>query len=201
MPSRRGFSLGIKGIFGLSLVSLIISLQAQAYIFDPGINQGYTYGVDSNPGYLGALVGINSSLTPGASNATAIGVTLGYKTLPMWGVGIFASYFGQTTTSTFLGLPSNTAMSVITTAAQLNYFIRGLHLGIEAGISIRTWSGALSSLLSGNATTNFVPGFNFGYDYYISRNLTIGAEAHIFLPTTSSEAGSIQAFGVLKVWL
>ena len=160
-------------------------------------------GTDTLPGYIGAMVGGNIPADSGVGPTAAIAVTLGSRLGNSFGVGLFASYYGQTSTGPYLGLPASTAMSVILATAQGNVFLGGLHFGAEVGAAIRSWSGVASTLVGGTATssTTLLIGIDAGYDYKISRNLSLGVEGHYFFPGAATEANGSQVFAVLKIWL
>lgn len=160
-------------------------------------------GTDTLPGYLGVLVGANVPTGAGVGPTASVAVTLGSRVGSFFGVGIFGSYFGQSSTGPYLGIPSSTEMSVALVTAQGNFFLGALHLGAEVGASIRSWSGAASTLVGGTATssTTLIVGINAGYDHKISRNLSLGIEAHTFFPGAATEANTSQVFAVVKVWL
>ena len=160
-------------------------------------------GTDTLPGYLGVLAGGNIPSDSNAGATAAIGVTLGSRLGSLFGVGLFASYYGQTSTGPYLGLPPSTAMSVILATAQGNLHFGGFHFGAEVGAAIRSWSGVVSTLVGGTATssTTLLIGIDAGYDYKISRNLSLGVEGHYFFPGAATEANASQVFAVLKLWL
>ncbi|MBI2712539.1 MAG: hypothetical protein HYX41_06785 [Bdellovibrio sp.] len=160
-------------------------------------------GVDTLPGWIGAMVGANIPATSGVSPTATAAVTLGSRLGSVFGVGIFGSYYGESSTGPYLGLPSSTAMSVVLLTAQASLFFGGLHFGAETGAAIRSWSGVASTLVGGTASssTTLIIGIHGGYDYKLSRNLSLGVDGHYFFPGAATEANTAQVLGVVKVWL
>ena len=157
--------------------------------------------VDSQPGYLGVLLGLNSTSEGSVKNSAVVGATIGTRLGPHLGVGIFGSYYGQTHSGPYLGLPADTATSSALLTAQVNYFLDGFHIGGEVGAAFRFWSGAASAFTDGSSTVTLIFGPHVGYDYKISRNLSFGAELHVLFPSQRTEATVLQGFGVVKLWL
>ncbi|MGE0615046.1 MAG: outer membrane beta-barrel protein [Bacteriovoracia bacterium] len=159
--------------------------------------------LESSVGYAGFLLGGNIASTSGSDGDTRpnIGLTLGGKISPEFGLGFYGGFSGQRSSGTFLGLPSGTSTSMTILAGQLNFFAGPLHLGAEAGAAISSWSGNISSVHAGDSTTDFVYGPQGGVDFQLVPNLSLGAELHYLITTADSGVNNLQALAALKVWM
>jgi hypothetical protein len=84
---------------------------------------------------------------------------------------------------------------------QLNFFAQGLHIGGEVGPAFSTWSGNISTISAGSSSTALNYGPEVGYDFPLSRRVSLGAEAHYLLTNADGGVNSFQFLGALKVWL
>lgn len=160
-------------------------------------------GRDTLPGYVGVMVGANVPASANVGPTASAAVTLGTRVGDFFGLGLFGSYYGETNTGPYLGIPSSVAMSVTLLTGQANVFLSAFHFGAEIGAAIRSWSGVAATLVGGTSTssTTLIVGLNAGYDHHLSRNLSLGVEGHYFLPGAATEANTTQVFAVLKLWL
>lgn len=181
----------------LVLMTLIIGA-GSAYAQDNRVVQTTA----DNKGYVG-FVGGASSLNNNNADVRAkpsVGVTLGAKMDEHVGIGFFGNYFGQTASGGTLGLPDGTDTDIFVTTGQLNLWFNNLHVGGEAGAQFNTWTGT-STAAAGNSTTDFVYGPEAGYDYKVSKVVSLGAELHYLFNNTASSRDNMQALAALKFWM
>lgn len=158
-------------------------------------------GADARPSYLGAMLGFNSADASSVNAATSLGATVGTKINSLIGLGLFGSYSGTKTSGPYLGLPSETDFSITVLTVQGNAYLGGFHAGAELGSMIRSWSGIRSTVTGGTSDTSMLIGINTGYDYKVSRALSVGAEIHYFIPFGSNQSKLIQGFAGVKIWI
>jgi hypothetical protein len=182
------------------LATVFLTTIAESTLFAKESDGPVSRGVDSQSGYIGALLGLNFPGPSASGASTSIGLTLGKQFYSLFGLGIFASYHGQQSAGSYLGLPNNTSLSVTVLTGQANLYLGGFHGGAEMGASIWSWSGISSTLTGGSSTTSLLLGLNAGYDHKFSRNFSIGAELHSFIPTEFS-GRFFQLLAVGKIWL
>ena len=158
-------------------------------------------GNDSQPGYLGALLGLGFAATSNASLATTLGLTFGTRFNRIFGLGFYGSYYGQNASGPYLGLPTGTDTSAFVAMGQGILYMENFHVGAELGAGVRTWQGVASSLSNGTSTITPLFGLTGGYDFRLSRNLSIGLEGHYLIPLKNTEVDLIQLFANVKLWL
>lgn len=192
----------LRLVFLLSLTLAFFGIPETKFVWAVApADSDIIYGNDGLPGYVGALLGGNF---PSASNVNAtpsVGLTAGTRIGNTLGLGLLGSFYPQENTGGFLGLATNTSMSVVVIAAQGNIYLSGLHFGPEIGAAMRFLSNALTTPNTGNTTTTPLVGVQLGYDYKLSRSISLGIDAHYFIPTASTEVNFLQAFAVAKIWL
>ena len=156
--------------------------------------------------YIGVLVGgnrnANSDGTISSSNTDpAIGLTAGIKLSPRFGIGFLGSRYGLKNSGSFLGLPLGTATNTTMILGQANFFLGGIHLGVEAGSSVSSWDGTIGALRSDNSNTSMVYGPQGGIDLKIDKTISLGAEVHYLFSTAQNVVSNAQALAALKIWL
>lgn len=152
-------------------------------------------------GYLGLGGGVNFPTKAGASGTAMVALDAGAMANSNIGLGLYASYYGQTSSGSLLGLPSGAATTNYNIAGELNYFIGGMHLGFDVGVGIASWSGNISSVSASSSSTYFIFGPEAGFDISILPFLSIGAEVHALFNNNDSNVDNIQALAIVKVWL
>jgi hypothetical protein len=192
----------VKNTIGLTLTAIaaIVSTGSLAQAGDDAAS-----GADQTA-YAGIMIGGNIST---ASNGTitdssmtpTIALTLGMKMPTNFGFGLFGSYFGRTSSGSFLGLPTGTNTGTTMLLGQGNYYLLGAHLGLEAGVAISSWSGTISSVTSGSSTTSLVYGPNVGYDLKIDKTISLGVEVHYLFSTAQNSVNNVQTLASFKIWL
>ncbi len=143
--------------------------------------------------YIGTLSESNISPT--------VGLTVGIKLSPRFGIGVLGSRYGMTSSSTILGLPVGTASNTTLLLGQANFILGGFHLGAELGPSINSWDGTISSLNTGTSSSSLVYGPQGGIDFRLDKTISLGGELHYLLSTAKNVVNNIQALAVLKIWL
>lgn len=156
---------------------------------------------EDRKGYLGLLLGGDTSSDSDTNNTKMTeGLTMGAKIIPEFGLGVLLTYRGQTSSGAVLGLPVGVSTHTYTAAAQANFFVGGFHFGGEAGPSITSWSGNISSIHSGSSATSLAYGPEAGFDYKILSALSVGAEAHYLFSSDNNNVNNFEGFVGLKVW-
>ena len=183
----------LKQVFVKSLLP-VVALMSFAHTAHAAVS-------DEPRGYIGALAGGNRPTEKNADITPTIGVTLGAKLAPSFGIGLLTTYYWQKSEGTLFGLPAGTSTSTLVVAGQGSYFISGLHLGGEIGAAISTWSGHFSTLEASESKTAMVVGPVIGYDLMVMRSLSIGAEAHYLFTTADNGFDNVQVFAVVKLWM
>jgi len=157
--------------------------------------------LDDRPNYLGVLLGVNTPTGEGSSSTATVGATLGSKVVSYFGVGLFGSYSGQTSSGSLLGLPAGTSTSTTLLTGQGNFMMGGFHLGGEIGAGISSWSGAVSTLHAGTSNTALIYGPEAGYDFKLTSAVSLGGEVHYLFSNAEAASKNLQALATLKVWL
>lgn len=156
--------------------------------------------------YAGIMIGGNfSTASDGtisdSSMTPTIALTFGTKMPSNFGFGLYGSYFGRTSSGSFLGLPSGTSTGTTMLLGQGNYYVAGLHLGLEAGVAVSSWSAGISSVTSSNSNTSMVYGPNAGYDLKIDKTISLGVEVHYLFSTAQNSVNNAQTLANFKIWL
>ncbi|MEO5969761.1 MAG: hypothetical protein ABIQ95_07510 [Bdellovibrionia bacterium] len=156
--------------------------------------------------YVGALIGgnrnanSNGTISDTATNPT-YGLTAGIKISPRFGIGFFGSRYDLTSSGAFLGLPVGTSTSTTMLLGQGNFFIGGIHVGVEAGPTTSSWDGKIASLHDGSSNTSMVYGPHGGIDMKLDKTITLGGEFHYLFSTAQNVASNAQALAAIKIWL
>jgi hypothetical protein len=156
--------------------------------------------------YVGVLIGgnrsANSDGTVSDTNTDpTIGITAGLKISPRFGIGFFGSRYGLTNTGKFLGLPVGTTTSTTMLLGQGNFYLGGIHLGVEAGSSTSSWNGKIGSLTDGTSNTSMVYGPQGGIDLKLDKTISLGGEFHYLFSTAENVVSNAQALAAVKIWL
>lgn len=154
-------------------------------------------------GYAGLLVGGNTTTNESKNNITpTIGLTLGAKMTPSFGIGLFGNYYERNRSSSILSLPVGTSTKTFVVTGQGNFFIGGFHFGGEAGFARSSWEASIGSLQTGGAgSTIFVYGPEAGFDLKLAKTLSIGVEGHYLFSRANSGVSALLAFAGIKVWM
>jgi hypothetical protein len=156
--------------------------------------------------YVGGLLGVTRSAT---SNGTisdsnmsgTYGLTAGLKLSPRFGFGILATRYGTTASSTNLGLPIGSASSTSLLLGQGNFFIGGIHLGVDIGTAVNSWDGKISTLTAETSSNSLVFGPQVGIDFRLDKTFTLGAELHYLISNAQNTSPTLQGLAALKLWL
>lgn len=175
----------------------LVSMSTLAHADDASGNQSL---------YAGIMIGGNIST---ASNGTVtdstmtptIALTLGTKMPTNFGLSLFGSYFGRTSSGSFLGLGAGTNTGTTMLLGQGNYYFFGGHIGLETGVAMTSWSGTLASVGSAGSNTSLVYGPNAGYDLKIDSTISLGLEVHYLFSTAQNSVNNIQTLANFKIWL
>jgi hypothetical protein len=170
--------------------------------------------------YLGALVGLGFY---SGGTKLGFGVDGGYKLGPTWALGLYVTYTSTGAGDTAAAAGVSGSGSSIIIAPEINYWLpgelRGMHLGGKIGLDLASVSITSTSPLipsQSQSNTSIVFGVAGGYDYPISKDITIGGEANFLIvsssgntssaggTTTTTSSGSSSVFNLLvsaKYWL
>lgn len=154
-----------------------------------------------NKGYVGVLGGANSATGATVKTQGSVGLTVGVKPDPNLGLALFGSYFNQDASTGFLGLPDGTSTNIFITTAQGNLWMNSFHVGAEAGAQFNSWTNADSAFQNGTSQTDFVYGPEAGYDYKVSKEVSLGAEVHYLINNSAASRNNMQALAALKFWM
>jgi Outer membrane protein beta-barrel domain len=174
----------------IGLVFLALSAGGTAFAQDKG-----AVNADAGSLYAGGLLGLTF---PSGGSDMLFGATLGYKTTPNWGLGLYATYTGSSTE--IPGLASQDTSNVIAALEGSYYFqdnMPGLRLGGKAGMLFfsATQTGAADV-----SDSNFVLGPHVGYDYGLGGGLSVGAEFNILFSTKKGSDAIPNILGAIKYW-
>ncbi len=165
-----------------------------------GTSEGDMASIASH-GYLGLLAGGNAPSNSDRDATPAVGLTLGAKPTPNFGVGLLATYRNQTDSGSFLGLSTGTSEKTYVFTGQASYFASGFHAGVEMGTEVRSVSGHIGDAEISDTRNSMIYGPQAGYDFAFAKAVSIGAEAHYLLMGDSDQGPhNLQAFVALKFW-
>jgi hypothetical protein len=149
---------------------------------------------------IGALLGL---AFPSGGSDLVFGLDGNYKLDPFWGVGLYATYQGESTT----GAGFTTESSNVTVMPEVSYFFQdamsGLRVGGKAGLrfaSSEVTPALPPPAISSVDDTAFIFGPHIGYDYPLGGDLSLGAEFNLLFSTTASDDASPNLLGALKYW-
>lgn len=152
--------------------------------------------------FVGALVGANFPTGNLGTNVSPIyGITAGAKIAPLFGVGFFGTYHGQTSTGSILNLNAGATTARFVLTGQADLYLSVFHVGINAGAEIHSWAIGAGPSVLGTTNTGFVFGPEAGFDIPLSPMVSVGAEVHYLLTTLQSAQGNMVAAANVKVWL
>jgi hypothetical protein len=153
--------------------------------------------------YVGALAGANLPNGNSGSNVSpTFGATVGAKLAPNFGIGGFGTYYGQSNSGSFLGLPTGTSTSTFNLAGEANFFAEGFHVGGDIGAAFTSWSGNVGSASLGTSNNSLIYGPEAGFDFPLGAGgLSLGAEAHYLFNNASNSQNNLLLLGALKIWL
>ena len=156
--------------------------------------------------YVGAVLGATRSATSNGTNSDSnisgtYGLAGGFKFSPSFGLGVLATRYGTTSSSTNLGLPIGSTSSTTLFLGQANFFIGGIHLGIEIGTAMNSWDGKISTITDGTSSNAMVYGPQVGIDFRLDKTLTLGGELHYLFSSAQNTSATLQGLAALKIWL
>lgn len=183
----------------LALASLTVTMPAFA-LDEDGESVANVSDVSSERGYLGALLGGAMPTATNANTNGAAGGTVGVKLSNDVGLGVMGLWYGESSEQSFLGLPVGTQSSTFFLGLQANLFLGGFHIGGEVGPAISSWEGNVSSIHAGTSETSLAYGPHAGFDFRLSKAVSLGAEAHYLFTEAEGGNDSVQALAALKIW-
>jgi hypothetical protein len=180
----------MKGTIAVGIIALGLSSAVPA-----SAAEGMPAASEDGSTNIGFLAGL--TFPEGGSKFT-FGATATHKFTPVWGAGLYLTYWGTTVTAQ----QGETTSSNTVSALEGSYFfpdIVGLRLGGKLGLNFVGGSSTIPGITvaSDNA---LVVGPHIGYDYQLSRNVSFGGEFNIlFQPKTGSDSVT-NLLAALKYW-
>ncbi len=172
-----GLLIGLLIVFIISAVSQVSHADAPANNF-----------------YARALVGVGIVNNSGGSNFT-YGLGAGYKFMPQWSAGLDYTY------NTFT-VPSPLTANLSLILANIKYYfgdLPGLTAGLKLGVGTISVSG--TNAPASASASNFTWGPTVGYDYSLTPNWALGAEANLLWVSNSNPStNDLQILANIKYW-
>ena len=177
-----------NGIFGAPIAIILIGLAIPPSPVlanePPKISAGFEVGYD-----LTTL-----------STSNSAGTSFGGRGSYFWGPNLSAGLGVTFTGTTPSGAPAgtNSSLTLIMGDATFHFtnHLKGLFLGVRMGLSMHFSS--LPQVVSTN--NNLAMGILGGYDFHLSRSLSVGPQISYSMILTPLLSSIIQLHGVLKYW-
>jgi hypothetical protein len=179
--------------FSVSIVISAVLASTLAFAADEAVD---------HPLYVGALIGANlPNGNSGSSVSPTFGATVGAKIAPSFGIGAFGTYYGQSNSGSFLGLPTGTSTRTFNVAGEANFFASGFHIGGDIGAAFTSATGNIASASVSSSDNALIYGPEAGFDFPLAPGLTLGGEAHYLFNNSNNSQNNLLLLGALKIWL